>query len=357
MRGGRSDLEGGTAAGELVSIRERSNEVGGELSGKGEEIGIPSVGSGDDEEKRVEDDSEVEERATGLCASMSFGGGVVEHQERTQRAKPGQADLQPNSGGFGLTRCLLREVQAASLVSSNPVQQEPQLSRMDDDPPQTPPYSTPRLLRWAYCTQRVATTLLALPIWAIRHTILPRPRPSWSLAETLLIKFTRRVSSLADGAGVEHGTRDPRAGPSGELKETRFEWVPGLREGLRKGVVDDPLVEPLERVGTYVWESRAEDEDGKEERAGRFVGVFLHGGGYTHFSAHEESQTSSESAFIRAVEEKGADEARSRDPSSSDPGGSLPLPQYALLTSFLLSRVSCSSRFEVRTLRCSRSSA
>ena len=44
MRGGRSDLEAGTATGELVSMREKSREVSGELSGEGEAMGIPTGG-------------------------------------------------------------------------------------------------------------------------------------------------------------------------------------------------------------------------------------------------------------------------------------------------------------------------
>ena len=70
-------------------------------------------------------------------------------------------------------------------------------------------------------------------------------------------------------------------------------------------MVNDDMVEPMERVGTYVWERRA-DDDAKADGAGRFVGVYLHGGGYTHFSAHEDSQTSSECGGVERALRKGS---------------------------------------------------
>lgn len=184
---------------------------------------------------------------------------------------------------------------------------------MEDLPAQ--PYSSPRLLKWLYCTHRVGSTLALLPYWAIKYACSKRPRPSWSLAETLLIDFTRRVSAISDRAGVQHATRDPTAQPDRDsLRETRFEWVPGIAGELCCGVLDDAQVRPLKRVGTFVWE-RAQDvradynminsKTSNEGDAastlsfrpdagdkGDLVGVYFHGGGYTHFSAHESAQTS-----------------------------------------------------------------
>lgn len=161
-----------------------------------------------------------------------------------------------------------------------------------------------------------------LPYWAIKHSYHPKPRSSWSLAETLLVDFTRRVSAITDQAGVQHSTRDPTAEPHRDnLKETRFEWVPGVAGEFCCGVLDDQDVRPLKRVGTFIWERPCVDDssDSGEERGsdsedlpferedgtpidtpdksgcegkGDLVGLYFHGGGYTHFSAHEDSQTS-----------------------------------------------------------------
>ncbi|GAA6063487.1 hypothetical protein JCM10212_001003 [Sporobolomyces blumeae] len=195
----------------------------------------------------------------------------------------------------------------------------PQDLNLADLPSQ--PYASPRILKWLYCTGRVSSSLFMLPYWAIKHSYGPKPRQSWSLSETLLVDFTRRVSAITDMAGVQHSTRDPTAEPNKDsLKETRFEWVPGVAGDMCCGVLDDEEVRPLKRVGTFIWErdprlpvdggddddanskdlelereddalDRSADETACEGR-GDLVGLYFHGGGYTHFSAHEDSQTS-----------------------------------------------------------------
>lgn len=180
------------------------------------------------------------------------------------------------------------------------------------------PYNSPRLLKWFYCTHRVGSSLALLPYWAIKYALGKRPRPSWSIRETLLIDFTRRVSAICDRAGVQHAVRDPTKEPKpDELKETRFEWVPGLAGDDCCGVLDDEEVKPLGQVGTFIWERDDDvgatynmlngkapiDHDETMSHlsfqpsiaggdGGDLVGIYLHGGGYTHFSAHEHAQTS-----------------------------------------------------------------
>ncbi|GAA5977625.1 hypothetical protein JCM11641_006879 [Rhodosporidiobolus odoratus] len=193
----------------------------------------------------------------------------------------------------------------------------PEDLNMDELPCQ--PYSSPRVLKWFYCTHRVSSSLFMLPYWAIKYAFTTRPRASWSLAETLLVDFTRRVSAISDQAGVQHATRDPTEVPDqSSLKETQFEWAPGIAGELCCGVVDDEKVRPLKRVGMFVWrraddvredynggnwkDSELDREDHDEEARteggfsdvgnGDLVGVYFHGGGYTHFSAHENAQTS-----------------------------------------------------------------
>jgi len=213
-------------------------------------------------------------------------------------------------------------LHSPSFVSKKqPTMSLPQDLNMDDLPSQ--PYASPRLLKWFYCTNRVSSSLFLLPIWAIKYAVKKRPRPSWSLAETLLVDFTRRVSAITDQAGVQHATRDPTEEPRiDDLKETRFSWVPGVSGELLSGALVDDQVKPLERVGTFIWERAedvredyamlnakdqelaAEDEDAAGGSAfgsrfslaggdkGDLVGIYFHGGGYTHFSAHESAQTS-----------------------------------------------------------------
>ncbi|KAH8996365.1 alpha/beta-hydrolase [Lactarius akahatsu] len=137
----------------------------------------------------------------------------------------------------------------------------------------TPVYPHQQHLTWAheplksvYVSQRLFTTLLLVPLWAIYYAILPRsfrPRPSWSITQVIVVKFTKRISKVTEVAGVTWGTRDPTQEPDEtSLNETRFAWVPPLSDELRTGVVDDNEVQCL-RVG-----------------------------GYCHMSAHESSGTS-----------------------------------------------------------------
>lgn len=94
------------------------------------------------------------------------------------------------------------------------------------------------------------------------------------------------------------GTRDPAEEPSqSSLKETRFHWAPPLPKELRSGVVNWEDVAFSKRVGAFVWPKvdpgpkNAEDLESSGARL-PLVGVFMHGGGYCHMSAHESSRTS-----------------------------------------------------------------
>ncbi len=127
----------------------------------------------------------------------------------------------------------------------------------------TPVYPHQQHLTWAheplksiYVSQRLFTTLLLVPLWAIYYAVLPRsfrPRPSWSITQIIVVKFTKRISKVTEVAGVTWGTRDPTQEPDEtSLKESRFAWVPPLSGELRTGVVDDNEVQCL-RVGTFIW--------------------------------------------------------------------------------------------------------
>ncbi|KAL4245485.1 hypothetical protein ABKN59_009417 [Abortiporus biennis] len=176
-------------------------------------------------------------------------------------------------------------------------------------------------LKSLYTFQRLFTTLCIVPWWVAYYGLLPRtsrPRESWSIKQIIAVNFTRRVYKVAERAGVTWGTRNPdKPCNNRTLKETRFEWVDPLPEECRSGVVVDDQV-PFKKVGAFVWpkvkptgsgvtgnngkstqgspssfaSSSSDPSTLKEESSEPVIGVFLHGGGYCHMSAHETSNTS-----------------------------------------------------------------
>ena len=161
-----------------------------------------------------------------------------------------------------------------------------------------------------YVLQRLLTTLILVPVWAIKYSLLPRhfrPRKSWNLRQVIYVNFTRRIFKVTEVAGVTWGTKDPSQAANEEsLRETEFMWVEPLKPEWRTGILKDGVMEingeervPFVRVGCYVWPKAEEfgnmdlesgtESDGDEVK---LVGVFLHGGGYCHMSAHESSRTS-----------------------------------------------------------------
>ncbi|KAF8062220.1 Alpha/Beta hydrolase protein [Lyophyllum atratum] len=167
------------------------------------------------------------------------------------------------------------------------------------------PYSR-EPLKSLYVSQRMFTTLALVPCWALYYSIVPRsyrPRESWSLRQIINVNFTRRIYRITEVAGVTYGTRDPESAPAqGSLKETRFEWVEPLPEALKTGIVNGEVGQvPFKPVGCYVWPKEPppelerikqgrDCEDLKDKPP--VIGVFMHGGGYCHMSAHESSRTS-----------------------------------------------------------------
>ena len=127
----------------------------------------------------------------------------------------------------------------------------------------TPVYPHQQHLPWAheplksiYVFQRLFTTLLLVPLWVVYYSVLPRsfrPRPSWSITQIIVVKFTKRIYKVTEVAGVTWGTRDPTQEPSEKsLKETRFVWVPPLPSEFCTGIVNDDQVLP-QKVGTFIW--------------------------------------------------------------------------------------------------------
>ncbi|KAM5536086.1 hypothetical protein V8D89_010185 [Ganoderma adspersum] len=170
-------------------------------------------------------------------------------------------------------------------------------------------------LKAIYVFQRLFTSIVMCMWWAVYYSIIPRryrPRPSWTVKCILAVNFTRRIYKVTELAGVTWGTRDPeRECDERTLKHTRFEWVDPLPQELRTGIIADPQV-PFRRIGCYVWpkerpavlcndsdsgSSSPPSQDGLmdfEASAGDVpvIGIFMHGGGYCHMSAHETAPTS-----------------------------------------------------------------
>lgn len=179
-----------------------------------------------------------------------------------------------------------------------------------------------------YVLYRLTTTLLLVPCWVAKYTLQRlslrsyRPRPSWSLRQIIYVGFTRRMYKVTEMAGVTWGTRDPSEEPySPSLKETAFVWAPPLSDRWRTGVLSvdkqygtrSAKVE-FTKVGCFVWPKEEvekgrstdgsvvvdvmdswyqKDKKGEGEREDmKLIGVFMHGGGYCHMSAHENSRTS-----------------------------------------------------------------
>ncbi|KAL6299231.1 alpha/beta hydrolase fold-domain-containing protein [Sparassis latifolia] len=164
-------------------------------------------------------------------------------------------------------------------------------------------------LKAIYVSQRLLTTLLLVPVWVFHYALLPRkfrPRTSWSLRQIVTVNFYRRIFKVTELAGVEWGTREPdEACDNSTLTETRFEWIDPLPECLRSGIVVDKQV-PFKKVGAFVWPKGSPSEDRHGSKAALasesnveangddepVIGIFLHGGGYCHMSAHEHAGTS-----------------------------------------------------------------
>jgi hypothetical protein len=140
-----------------------------------------------------------------------------------------------------------------------------------------------------YVGQRIFTTLLLVPFWALYYSIFPKPRPSWSLRQLIFVKFTRRVYKVTEVAAVSWSTRDPESAfPDDSLRETRFEWAPALKEEVTTGIILNPKVKP-NSVGMFVWPKHKPIPEGGTPPV---IGMFMHGGGYCHMSAHESTRPS-----------------------------------------------------------------
>ncbi|GAA5897149.1 uncharacterized protein JCM6883_006596 [Sporobolomyces salmoneus] len=181
--------------------------------------------------------------------------------------------------------------------------------------PPSPQLSFPRNYLHVLCQFLILLALL--PYHATLYSLFPskRPRSSWTLLDTVFLQAVRRYLAMMDTAGFKISGRDVFAEPrksalSMWLCGCRFEWFeetvdPELYKG---SVADDEVggVEMRSKVGVFSWykkdhsgkimgESRKlnkdlENSSPQAEDQG-LVGIFFHGGAFTHTTAHPKAQS------------------------------------------------------------------
>ena len=128
-----------------------------------------------------------------------------------------------------------------------------------------------------YIASRLLALIALVPSWLITYSLLPRPRASWTLRESVLVRIIRWIMPLNANCGLSPMATDKkRQVPETELKETSFLWIDPAKDNFLKGSALDPLV-PSIRIPGYIW-PKAGDLGKSDDSA--LVGLFVHGGGY-----------------------------------------------------------------------------
>ncbi|GAA5993083.1 hypothetical protein JCM10908_003095 [Rhodotorula pacifica] len=169
-------------------------------------------------------------------------------------------------------------------------------ARIDDTPKHkaspSPALSFP--LNYLRFTYEFIVVLVCLPFHFLYFAIFPKKRwrRSWSLLEATLMPAIKRIMGAFDLCGFKVSGRDTSAEPVGWWLRMRygveFEWVPPLEKGLMSGVVDDATIQRT-RVGMFSWRRKGEAAESTRQD---LVGLYLHGGAYSHNSAHPKSSSS-----------------------------------------------------------------
>ncbi|GAA5942842.1 hypothetical protein JCM3775_001518 [Rhodotorula graminis] len=157
----------------------------------------------------------------------------------------------------------------------------------------SPALTFPRNL--LYAIAQFSLVLVLLPYHFVLFALVPRRRwrASWTLTDAALMPAVKRIMSTMDTCGYKIGARRTDAAPGAVGRwwirvrhGVRFEWVDGLESTLVGGVLADDQVRVRDKVGVYSW-----TREGVDEREG-LVGLWLHGGAYTHNSAHPGASSS-----------------------------------------------------------------
>ncbi|TFK38485.1 Alpha/Beta hydrolase protein [Crucibulum laeve] len=135
-----------------------------------------------------------------------------------------------------------------------------------------------------YISTRLLSLIALLPFWTVLYTVTSRPRSSWSLRESVMVRLLRQLITLVADTGISPLSTDKtHEVPQHELKESSFIWISPADSDAVRGPAVDELVKPV-RIPGYVWpKGRTLDED----NSGGFVMLFIHGGGYMMGSGHE----------------------------------------------------------------------
>lgn len=109
------------------------------------------------------------------------------------------------------------------------------------------------------------TYLIFLPYWLIVYSPRKaRPRPSWSLKQTVLVKSQFRLQRILQRTKWAAFARNPFVEvDAASLKgQARFEWVTPAGKELIKGVASDEFIAPV-KIPVYVYpKDGATDGDG-----------------------------------------------------------------------------------------------
>ncbi|GAA5859504.1 hypothetical protein JCM8547_006853 [Rhodosporidiobolus lusitaniae] len=183
---------------------------------------------------------------------------------------------------------------------------EPGDSRKPAMPPKevqnSPAYKGP--VRYVVLVWEFTLVVVLFPYHFVKFALLPskRPRPTWTLLEAAVLPAVTRIMGAMDKTGTPISTRDVFAPPFSKwplrLKNVEFEWVEGIPDDLIGGVIDDEHISQRDRVGMYSWRRKdAERQGGGQGKGGQgegndLVGLFFHGGAYTHNSASPRSPSS-----------------------------------------------------------------
>jgi len=120
--------------------------------------------------------------------------------------------------------------------------------------PMTEPLCFRQPFKGLYILQRALSTLLLVPYWVIKYCrASSRPRPTWTLSETVFVMALRRMMRINEATGVMLECTDKAEEVDDRsLKETSFVWLPPIEGPLIKGTAKSEAVKPT-RIPGYVW--------------------------------------------------------------------------------------------------------
>ncbi|BGP34164.1 hypothetical protein JCM10296v2_005979 [Rhodotorula toruloides] len=215
------------------------------------------------------------------------------HSSRSTSSSPTMASPRPSADVAPPKSSPSPDPSPANRPGENTVSAAPK-HKTRSSPALKPPVNYLRLV-WEFLL-----VLAFLPFHFVLFALVPskRWRRSWTLLEATMMPAVKRIMGAMDLCGFKISARETDKEPSRWWLRVRygveFEWVEGLRGEFVQGVVDDKEVQPAERVGMYNWRRK----DASSSSAGHcegdgLVGLFLHGGAYTHNSAHPGASSSS----------------------------------------------------------------